>query len=110
MKKSVFKIVSILTFALALTLLLSACLFGGKKGDEATSAGEETEMADTKTKEIVIFENGEYQCAFVYPNLAEPEISNLRNEFRGAFKAKPVSIPASRQMIRSMKIPRCLRF
>lgn len=86
MKKSVFKIVSILTFALTLTLLLSACLFDGKEGNEATSAREETEMAENK--EIIIFENGEYQCAFVYPNLAEPEVSNLRNAFRGAFKAK----------------------
>ena len=41
MKKSVFKSVSILTFALTLTLLLSACLFDGKKGSEAERYAED---------------------------------------------------------------------
>ncbi len=43
---------------------------------------------------MVIFENGQYHCKFVYPVLAVAAVSKLRNELRDAFAKKTGVIPS----------------
>lgn len=89
MKKRVCRIAAILVFALMLPTLMASCDLLGK-GADTTASEEETDMA---SREKVIFENGQYQCAFVYPILAETEVTALRNELRSAFKEKTGVMP-----------------
>ena len=43
---------------------------------------------------MVIFENGQYHCKFVYPVLAVAAVSKIRNELRDAFAKKTGVIPS----------------
>lgn len=45
-------------------------------------------------KDMVIFENGKYNCEFINPALSDAEVSDLRNGLRSAFKAKTGVTPS----------------
>ena len=55
--------------------------------DKITGKNKEEQKDQTKA-DLVIFENGKYNCEFVYSSSAESEVLELRNKLRAAFKAK----------------------
>lgn len=90
MKNFLIKLFAISLLALSLAVLLCACGESTNTEDNLETTGESAEMA----KDIVIFESGEYKCEFIYPILAENEVTELRNEIRAAFKDKTGVTPS----------------
>ncbi len=83
MKRNLLRIIAAILLVCSLIGTCSSCdlldSILGKNKDE----GEGTPKAD-----LVIFENGKYNCEFVYPTWSDASVSELRNELRAAFKAK----------------------
>ena len=91
MKRKFFRIIAAI---LLMSLMIGTCascdlidkILGKDKNQEAPK-GEP--IAD-----LVIFENGKYNCEFIYPEFSDAAMSELRNELRAAFKAKTGITPS----------------
>ena len=85
MKRNLLRIIAAILLVSSLIGACTSCdlidsILGKDKGE---GEGEGTSKAD-----LVIFENGKYNCEFIYPTLSDASVSELRNELRAAFKAK----------------------
>ena len=87
MKRTFLRIIAAILLVSSMIGVCSSCtlldsILGKDKG-EGDGDGKTPPKAD-----LVIFENGKYNCNFVYPTFSDATVSELRNELRAAFKKK----------------------
>ncbi len=72
------------------TVLLMGCMMGACSSCGLLDSIFKEDQGDpgSVVSDMVIFENGKYNCEFVYPASADSSVAELRNELRTAFKAK----------------------
>ena len=87
MKRTFLRIIAAILLVSSMIGVCSSCTLLdsilGKDEGEGDGDGKESPKAD-----LVIFENGKYNCNFVYPTFSDATVSELRNELRAAFKKK----------------------
>ena len=84
MKRKLLRIIAVILLVSTMVGLCSSC----ELIDKILGKNQNSDNGDEKVADLVIFENGKYNCEFIYPGFSDATMSEFRNELRAAFKAK----------------------